>query len=262
MFKVWETNNRKMCLYITITCKGKRKFRVASSAYEKINSKYSDRQIEVDGTRTIYLSFPVTPSKLIIGVQDLENKAATDFDVSIEERPLKEYAIWVDEPTRSFVDLAENFSQRCGYEAADAKGRFARSKDRQFNIKFLPVIKDYATGNVLSTPARIAHKSGIIEVSKAKFNAYTIPMRMMILLHEYSHKYKNPTIGLPISDEIGADIWALYIYLGKGYSKIDAITVYANVFLKAQTEGNMQRMRKIVDYIDKFCQGEFAKPMI
>jgi ferritin len=80
----------------------------------------------------------------------------------------------------------------------------------------------------------------------------------MILLHEFSHKYKNPKIGLKISDEVGADINALYIYLGLGFSKIDAICVYANVFLKAQTPSNIDRMRKINDYINKFENQEFA----
>ena len=94
-------------------------------------------------------------------------------------------------------------------------------------------IKDYATGNVISTPARIGHQTGIIEVAYSKFKNYTIPMRIDILLHEFSHKYKNPKIGLEISNEIGADINALYIYLGLGFSKIDAICVFGNVFLKA-----------------------------
>ena len=84
-------------------------------------------------------------------------------------------------------------------------------------------------------------------------------MRLIILLHEFSHKYKNPKIGLEINDEIGADINALYIYLGLGFSKIDAICVFANVFLKAQTKGNIERMRKIMDYIQKFENQEFAK---
>jgi len=79
-------------------------------------------------------------------------------------------------------------------------------------------------------------------------------MRMMILLHEFSHKWKNPKMNLAISNEIGADINALYIYLGLGFSKIDAIYVYANVFLNAQNEPNRKRMRKIMDYIAKFEQ--------
>jgi ferritin len=66
-------------------------------------------------------------------------------------------------------------------------------------------------------------------------------------------------MGLDITDETGADINALYIYLGLGFSKIDAICVFANVFLKAQTKGNIERMRKIMDYIQKFENQEFAK---
>jgi ferritin len=58
---------------------------------------------------------------------------------------------------------------------------------------------------------------------------------------------------------VGADLNALYIYLGLGYSKVDAIFVFANVFLKAQSQGNMVRMRKIMDYIKRFENQEFAK---
>ena len=49
------------------------------------------------------------------------------------------------------------------------------------------------------------------------------------------------------------------IYLGLGFSKVDAITVFANVFLKAQSDGNMTRMRKILDYIKRFENQEYAQ---
>lgn len=66
-------------------------------------------------------------------------------------------------------------------------------------------------------------------------------------------------MGLEISNEVGADINALYIYLGLGFSKVDAIYVFANVFLKAQTRSNVHRMRKIMEYIKRFENEEFAK---
>jgi len=47
--------------------------------------------------------------------------------------------------------------------------------------------------------------------------------------------------------------------LGLGYSKLDAICVFANVFLKAQSKSNIDRMRKIMDYIQKFENKEFAE---
>jgi hypothetical protein len=112
---------------------------------------------------------------------------------------------------------------------------------------------------VLNTPARIGHNTGIIEVAQMSMIKYTVAMRMIILLHEFSHKYKNPKMGLEISNETGADINALYLYLGLGFSKVDAIYVFANVFLKAQTQSNILRMRKIMDYIKRFENEEFAK---
>jgi ferritin len=48
------------------------------------------------------------------------------------------------------------------------------------------------------------------------------------------------------------------LYLGIGFSKVDAIFVFANVFLKAQTPSNLARMRKIMEYIKRFENGEFA----
>lgn len=248
-----------MSLNITIKCGGLKRFRVWAEDSGRKNSKYADREIEVDGNRTIYFSFPVSPKSLFIGCLNVDNPHDKSFDFIIEEVPLKEYNIWLDDETRKFVQLAINFSQFCGFKLPQSQaGVLYSSDDEKFRIKYFPVIKDYATGNTLSTPARIGHKSAIIEVSATKFIRYTIPMRVCILLHEFSHKFKNPKIGLEISNEFGADINALYIYLGLGFSKIDAICVFANVFLKAQTEGNMQRMRKIQDYITRFENQEYA----
>ena len=35
--------------------------------------------------------------------------------------------------------------------------------------------------------------------------------------------------------------------------------IFANVFLKAQTKGNVERMRKIMDYTQRFENQEFAE---
>jgi hypothetical protein len=256
--KEYQSDNRKFRLYVAITCKGKKKFRAWAEDFGRRNSKYADREIEVEGKRTIFFSFPVSPKTLFIGVLNSENPQDKDFEVSLYEDALPTYNIWMDADTDEFVKLALNFSQVCGFEQATPQGRLFRTDSGKFNIKYFDTIRD-ASGKYLSTPARIGHRTGIIEVAKSKFDTYTIPMRMVILLHEFSHKYKNPKIGLEISNEIGADINALYIYLGMGFSKIDAICVFANVFLKAQTKGNIERMRKIMDYIQRFENQEFAE---
>jgi hypothetical protein len=248
-----------MSLNITITCNGKKKFRVWAEELGKRNSKYAEREIIVENSRVIYFSFPVSPKQLYIGCGDVSNPQSKDFTMKVEEAPLKTFDIWMDEDTEKFVQMAVNFSQVCGFKKPAPEGTMYSTKDGMYNIKNFPIIKDAATGRPLSTPARIGHRTGIIEVSAVKFAKYTIPMRVCILLHEFSHKFKNPNIGLQISNEFGADINGLYIYLGLGFSKVDAICVFANVFLKAQSEGNIQRMRKILDYINRFEQQEFAR---
>lgn len=254
----FDSNNEQFSLVILVKCKGSKTLRVWAEDYGKKNSKYADRQIKVNGERRIYFSFPVSPKKLFIGCCNIENVNDKDFEITLIKAPLKDYNIWLDSETKQFLDLAVPFAQVSGFTQANANGKVFTTEDRKFNIKYFPIIKDYASGRTMNTPARIGHQTGNIEVAKVKFDKYTIPMRMAILLHEYSHVYKNPKTDLEISNETGADINGLYIYLGLGFSKIDAICVYANVFLKAQTKGNVERMRKIMDYIAKFENGDFA----
>lgn len=258
MFTRYDSNNRKFRLYIKIKCKTPKTFRVWAEDYGKANSKYADREIRVEKERDIYFSFPVSPKELFIAVLNVEDIKDKDFEVSIQEKPLLTYNIALDVETTDFLSLAIYFSQVCGFKEATSKGVVYKTSDDYFTIKYFDVIRHF-NGKAMNTPARIGHKSGIIEVAKVKFDKYTIPMRLMILLHEFSHKYKNPKIGLDISNEIGADINALYIYLGLGFSKVDAICVFANVFLGAQTDSNLNRMRKINDYIQKFENQEYAK---
>jgi hypothetical protein len=254
MEQTWETAKRSISLNVSIKCEGKCRFRVIASDFN-VNSKYADRTIVVDGFRMIYLSFPTSPEKIKVVVTPLEK--TSNYLVDIKEKPLKTYQIHLDSEARKFVNFAQEFTTQSGYSPASPNGRFFKTKDSYFNIRYFPFITQ--DGKVSTTPARIGHNSGIIEVSKLHFDKYTIPMRMIILLHEFSHKYRNPKIDLEISNEFGADLNALYIYLGLGYSKVDAIYVFANVFLKAQSKGNMMRMRKIMDYIKKFENEEFAK---
>lgn len=260
--QVYNSDNRKFCLHITIKSPEKKRLRIWAEEYGKRNSKYADREITVEGTRTIFFSFPVTPKQLFIGALNTENLKGEGFEVSIIESPLIDYNIWVDDLTNDFLNFSVKFSQMSGFSEASDNGVLFTTPDSQFKIKYYNIITDVASGAALSTPSRIGHSTGKIDVAKFRFDPFTIPMREMILLHEYSHKYRNPKINLEISNEVGADINALYYFLGKGFSKVDAICVFANVFLKAQTPKNIERMRKIIDYITRFENEEFAEKRI
>jgi hypothetical protein len=258
--KVFDSNNEKFSLHITLKSDTEKTFCIIASDNGKPNSEYANREIKVKGERTIYLSFPVSPKQIELKVWNCQTPSDGNFTVVLQKKGLKSYNIWMDDETKDFLKLAIHFSQISGFTQASSAGRKFTTDDKKFTIKYFDVIRDIKSGKYLNTPARIGHNTGIIEIAKVKFDSYTIPMRMIILLHEFSHKYKNPKLGLHISNEIGADVNALYIYLGLGFSKIDAICVFANVFLKAQTKGNIERMRTIMDYIQKFESGQFAKP--
>ncbi len=257
MVQDWNSDNRAIALKVTIKSPAKKRFFLCVKDKGKINSTYAKREAVVDGERTVIFSFPVTTQMMTIGIFNIANKNDMAFEVICEEIPLKTYNVWLESETKEFLHLNFFFSQVCGFEQASPKGRiFQRG---QFVIKYYPVIIDYMAQKALSTPARIGHTTGNIDVAKNKFDKYTFAERVVILLHEYSHKYRNPKLGFAIGNETGADINAIYIYLGMGFSKIDAINVFANVFLKAQTPSNIKRMRIIMDYIQRFENGEFAQ---
>ncbi len=254
--KGWYSNNQPASLYVTLKCNGKKRFYLNVADATKPNSLYAKREMVVEGSRTIFFSFPVTTEKMVITIINMGNKQDTDFVLELEQKPLRTYNIWTNEETRNFLRLCFDFCQVAGYESANPNGRLWT--DGYFNIRYYPVIRD-GKGNPLSTPARIGHNTGNIDVAKNRFERYTFAERVVILLHEFSHKFRNPKMGLAIENETGADINAIYIYLGLGFSKIDCINVFANVFLKAQTPGNIKRMRAIMDYIEKFEQGDYAQ---
>ena len=67
MFKQqYDSNNRKFSIIVTITCPKSKRIRVWAEDFGKPNSKYVDREIVVEGKRSIYFSFPVSPKTLFI----------------------------------------------------------------------------------------------------------------------------------------------------------------------------------------------------
>jgi hypothetical protein len=143
---------------------------------------------------------------------------------------------------RSFV----NFCTRFCYNAGSLSSGTYVSDDKKFVIKYLATIED--NGQEQTTPARIELNTGVIEVSKKQFVNFTIPNRMAILLHEFSHVYLNNNQ----DDEVEADLNGLLIYLGLGYPRIEAFEVFASTFMNAPTEQNKMRFDKIKNFIDNF----------
>jgi hypothetical protein len=122
-----------------------------------------------------------------------------------------------------------------------------RSDDGEYFIQLKQQIRD-ANGKVLGTPARIGRQTGVIQVSKTQFEAFTIPMRMAILLHEFSHFYLNEKM----DDEMEADLNGLLIYLGLGYPRIEAYQAFLETFKNAPSNLNKKRYDMINNFINNF----------
>ncbi len=216
--------------------------------------------------REFQLKFPQSPHELIVNIRNLNsarkyqgNNDPTFKVVKFTKKDLVTRPIWMSPETLSFVKLAKEFSERAStLTSGDRIPHIYRSDDGKFNIDYYDKIRDRKYGHYVNTPARIGHSTGKIEVSKRDFVKYTVPMRMIILLHEYSHKYMNPKIGRQISYETGADINALLLYLSLGYSEMEACQAFLYVFRGADTELNHKRYKIIKDFISKFHRGLIA----
>lgn len=260
------SNYHSFQLNVTIQTKQLSRIRIVALDPNKPASKYVDRVGKLSGKRTFELKFPVSPKKLKVVIYNVangnlpygEDDSFSIVDMKVEKLPT--YDVWWNKETQNFYNFAVEFSQNAGIlSAGDTKPHIYRSDDGKFTIDYYNNIIDKKTNKMLTTPARIGHNTGIIEVSKNKFMQYTIPMRLIILLHEFSHKYLNPKIDKPISYETGADIQGLYVYLGKGWSPYEAHKTFLQVFRNANNEPNHKRYKIINDFIAKYEKGQISK---
>ena len=229
------------------------KMYIKVSDAEKPNTVFTNRHCRINEQEGIFIRMPIAPKRAVIDViseaelnggQAQQNYKVVDAKVLPLKRKLTSFN-HANPTIQKFVKFAEQFSAKAGY--ISAKGSIYTSDDGKFRIDYLDDICDEA-GNPIKTPARISRRECIIEVSKVKFQKYTIPMRMAILLHEFSHFYLNTEM----SNETEADLNGLIIYLGLGYPRIDAYNVFTQVFSTSANELNANRMKIIDDFIRNF----------
>lgn len=219
---------------------------------EKPNTIFTNRTCKVDSQEGIFVRMPISPKRAVIHIMSEEEIGGGQDKnykvIDAKKLPLKRKLTSFNHanPTiQKFVRFAQEFCAKAGY--ISAKGSIYTSDDGKFRIDYLDDIVD-DSGKSIKTPARISRNEGIIEVSKVKFEKYTIPMRMAILLHEFSHFYLNTDM----ANETEADLNGLIIYLGLGYPRIDAYNVFTQVFSTSANELNVNRMKIIDDFIRNF----------
>ncbi len=263
---ILPTNKMPFTLLVTIKSKYADTFKIIAKDTKKPSTYYMLRKGEVPGQkgRKFILKFPLSPDTMRLSIYserngNFPNNEDSSFQISeFKVEKLQTCDLWATPLTHSFIKFAEDFSNNASIWSAgkEKDPSIYRSNCGNFTIDYYDVIKQ--NGKTLATPARIGHNKGIIEVSKEAFLKYTVPMRMIILLHEYSHKWLNPKLGRDIGDEVAADINALNIYLSLGYPDIEANQAFLAVFRKADTEQNHKRYLILRDFIERFGRGEIS----
>lgn len=171
---------------------------------------------------------------------------------------LKPYKVDLGSGDKEYMKFISDFVVALPNLPAD--GKLRRSPSGKFKI----VLKDKLTsyqGVVLPTPCMIGTKTGTIEVSKDYFMKMSQNQRVAVLAHEYGHFYKNPLSGREISDEYGADLNGMTVYLGSGFGQSEYIRAFSKVFTHADSELNRKRAGVIDGFAKKILNGEyFGKP--
>lgn len=248
-----NTRYEEMCLDVSVQVTTPTIVVIKIVDEEKPNIVFTDRYKTIVNNFTFNVNMPITSKSVIVSVYDqklgnLPKEQERNIKVTnIEKRPLQKRLDVVDiqNPTiYHFVDFAQRFCFNSPYLEAN---KTYQSDSGEFLIEYLPTIID-RNGRKLSTPARISKTTGRIQVSKEKFDKYTLPMRFAILCHEFSHYYLNEDI----NDETEADLNGLLIYLGLGYPRIEAHQSFLEVFIGTPSVQNKERYDKINTFISNF----------
>ena len=249
-----KTNRQPLTLQIKVRTYMPTKLTLRVKDADQKNTYFTNRYMTMDGEESFYVRMPQSPRNAEIIIFDKEQgdvpKSDTrNFEIlQLRKLPLKttNTSFESDNPViKDFVKFAQEFSEKAG--VLSAGNSIYTSDNGMFRIDYKDTIRDNG-GKVLNTPARISKQRGIIQVSKAQFKKYTIPMRMAILLHEFAHYYLNNDM----SNEIEADLNALLIYLGLGYPRIDAFNVFIGVFKNTPTHQNIERIEILERFIADF----------
>jgi hypothetical protein len=193
---------------------------------------YFDRKKRIKGKETMIFNLPLTPKTLVL---ESNKMIKADKKTALPPSNLKtEPENWAF--FKHIFDIAQRLNGLGTGIYTDNQGRFP--------MVISEIIKN-TEGKPLNTPARVSRLTGQIQISKQKFMRYSVPMRIFILLHEWSH-YKLQT-----SNEIECDLQALEWHLGLGFSQVEAIYAQTKVF-SGENPLHLERTEVLVDYIKHY----------
>lgn len=232
-------------ILVGLRCNTPTKVRIRAIDPYKKGAVYIDRISDVSGSKDFEIRLPQSPEKLLIKIMSADGANDNGIEVvKLEKKELPQYLPCLSgKKVSSFLKFAKEFCENAGILSA---GRY-QSDDKQYTIDYLPQIV-HENGEILTTPARISNSNGRMEISQKAFRRMSIPMRMAIVCHEFSHFYLNEVQ----RDEIEADLNALTLYMGMGYPVIEAHKAFLETFHKSPTDTNKERYVYLKTFIDNF----------
>ncbi len=262
----YKTNRKPITLIISVVTDRPQKVVIRVWDARKPQTYYEDRYATVNGKDNFYVKMPTSPEIAMVDVLGAKfNITETKLVHTLIPARVNNFGL------QNFIKFAQEFSEDAAIISAGFGNRpnsIYKSDDGKFRIDYYNVMYDMQRviklpngqvvmnqhyGQPVTTPMRTDAQTGVIEVSKHYIVNYTVPMRMAILLHEYSHFYVNNNP----ADETEADLNALLIFLSLGYGKIAAYKAFVEVFKNADTPGNRERDRIIKNFIDNFDSMQF-----
>lgn len=263
---ILNTNTKPLTISFTVSTKSKQNITIRVRDANKPFTYYTDRTGFVDGTRKFSVKMPQSPAVSLIQIFNTRNGDMpvgkdTSFTINdaagkptISHDKLQTALNCYDSKNpviTNFIRFAQQFSERASILSTNQSVYL--SDNGRFRIDYMDVIRDDRTGRPLATPARISHNKGVIQIAKKYFITYTVPMRMAILLHEFSHFYLNKNI----SNEVEADLNAVLIACCMGYPLIEIQKAFIEVFKGTPSNQNKMRLKKILAFISNFDEFTF-----
>lgn len=216
---------------------------------------YALRRISLKQDKAVLIKLPIVPNELTAEITS--NYGGEQYFKVEQIKLLADTRCPLDltENDRRFIAFIKWFATEAVRLEAGEKGTLYQNDG--FTILYVDKIVN--DGIEITTPARIARDTGIIEVSKSATYTYTVPMLIVMLLHEYAHKWKNPEYGRAVSNELSADLIAVHIALNLGFDPREVENCFRSVFAKKDTDLNRRRIAAIRDFIHLFSNTEHKR---
>lgn len=239
-----KTKGYEVELFMTFICTKKCRVKVIGYDPKHKNTVYFDTAFGTDqklfkGKKEFSIKLPLSPEVLHIKAFDEATK--TDLHIALTDvkiKPLVKKGLWKESKyTKGFLTFATSFCEKAGYLPLKT---YNVGGDNGYFIIFDDVVRNRKTKQYVETPASVGGKTGVVMISKKHFDDFTIPMRVMIMCHEWSHHI------LQTMSEYEADKKGLQLYLDMGFPEIEAVYSLTKVFNNGAINGEKIRRAEIV----------------